>query len=270
MRASRNCREPNGRIKRRINHRRRDAINRRRLHDHRSGSAIGRGISRLRTGVIRGGSGPIYNGPAGNGPGGKSVNAARRLRPACRAGSQHTHRCHSQNDRRNRRDFQELLHIHPSHKMFLLGADSMLAHPALFDPHPSNPNTVAIRQSCTPPLQPGGKFTSQRVAPSALRPLPSPNRFPVNPRLQDFLNRSARSIHTFRLGARASSPAVFGVPPNTFPVKPRLQGLLNGSSRNIHTFRFGAREPAHRWQTARRKTLSRKPHHWLKAEEPPK
>jgi hypothetical protein len=34
-------------------------------------------------------------------------------------------------------------------------------------------------------------------------------------------------------GARASSPAVFGVPPNTFPVKPRLHYFLSGSTPKI-------------------------------------
>jgi protocatechuate 3,4-dioxygenase beta subunit len=39
-------------------------------------------------------------------------------------------------------------------------------------------------------------------------------------------------------GARASSPAVFGVPPNTFPIKPRLHYFLNGSSPDISHFRI--------------------------------
>ena len=149
MRTGGNEGEPDGRTKHRINNRRRDAINRRRLHDHGSRSAIGSHINALRIGAIRSGSWKAHNGPPDIGSGGKSANTARRLRPAGGPGSEQPHRRHRQNDRRNRQDFQELLHNDPSHKMFLLGADWMLAHPALLNPRPSNPNTVGVRESCT-------------------------------------------------------------------------------------------------------------------------
>jgi len=117
MRTGGNEGKPDGRTKHRINNRRRDAINRRRLHDHGSRSAIGSHINALRIGVIRSGSRKAHNGPPDVGSGGKSANAARRFRPASGAGSENTHRCHSKNDRRNCRDFQELFHIDPSHKV---------------------------------------------------------------------------------------------------------------------------------------------------------
>jgi hypothetical protein len=117
MRTGRDYREPNWRTKQWINDRGRDAINRRRLHDHRSRSAIGRHINALRIDAIRSGSWTVHKGPADKGLSGKSANAACRLRPASGAGSENTHRCHSKNDRHNCQDFQELFHIDPSHKV---------------------------------------------------------------------------------------------------------------------------------------------------------
>jgi len=148
MRTGRNDREPNGRTKRRINDRRRDAIDRRRLHHHRRGSAVWPHINALRPGVIRSGSRTVHNGPADNASGGESANAACRLRPAGGPGSEQPHCRHRQDDRHNRQDFQKLLHNVPSHKMFPSDADSMLSHPALFNPRPSNSNTAGVRESC--------------------------------------------------------------------------------------------------------------------------
>jgi hypothetical protein len=112
MRTGGNEGEPDGRTKHRINNRRRDAINRRRLHDHGSRSAIGSHINALRIGVIRSGSRKAHNGPHDIGSGGKSANAARRFRPASGAGSEQTYSRNGESDRRNQADFQKSFHNH--------------------------------------------------------------------------------------------------------------------------------------------------------------